>query len=110
MTSGQSLLDLIISHGLSNGLIVKQPPGGIGEFTAWCPWHDDRRPDGKPSLGINNKSSRGIVKCMSARCGKSGIRNLAEEWGVVQKKTDASTSNFEIETSYDYRKPDGELL
>ena len=110
MASGPSLLELIISHGLSNGLIVKQPPGGVGEFTAWCPWHDDRRPGGKPSLGINNKSSLGIVKCMSAQCGKGGIRALAEEWGVVQKKTDAPTSNFEIETSYDYQKPDGSLL
>lgn len=110
MTSGPSLLELIISHGLSNGLIVKQPPGGVGEFTAWCPWHDDRRQGGKPSLGINNKSSRGVVKCMSSRCGKGGIRALAEEWGVVQKKTDSPTSKFEIETSYDYQKPDGSLL
>ena len=110
MATGPSLLELIISHGISTGLIVKQPPGGVGEFTAWCPWHDDHRPGGKPSLGINNKSSRGIVKCMSAQCGKSGIRALAEEWGVVQKKTDSPTSNFEIETSYDYQKPDRSLL
>ena len=35
---------------------------------------------------------------------------MAQEWGVVPRKTDAPTSNFEIETTYDYRKLDGALL
>ena len=35
---------------------------------------------------------------------------MVEEWGVVQKKAATPTSQFEIETTYDYRKADGALL
>ena len=107
-TGKQPLIDLIIHHGNWE----KTPASGKGEFIAWCPWHDDNRPGGKPSLKVNNvkNNGRGIVKCMSGRCGKGGLKALVEEWGLLRNGSDIPPWDREIENAYDYRDAKGELV
>lgn len=61
---------------------VVEHPKGEGTAKAWCPFHNDKRPGGKPSLTIDPTKHR--IWCQSS-CGRRiKLADLAREWGIAQ--------------------------